>query len=84
MAYLEMRSAVEGRTIEASSFGDTIVVRPGASKATVLEEFLHTTQSKLGLIVKGRFYNPAEGDLMNWMERHRDLLGLKPQMVTPQ
>jgi hypothetical protein len=74
LRYLDARGA-EGLALDSK----TMILRPGASKATALEEFLHTTQFRLGSIEKGvGGYDPAEASLMNFMRRHAKLLGLQP------
>jgi RHS repeat-associated protein len=54
---------------------DHILLRPNPSKAAVLEEFLHGTQWKLGIIQKyGTGY--AESHVKDFMIRHQKILGL--------
>lgn len=53
-----------------------IILRPDASKATVLEEFLHGTQSKLGIIERLGVAG-AEKHVVDFMQRHAKLLGLE-------
>ena len=71
--YLDMMKA------EANAGGPGqmhIILRPDATKATVLEEFLHGTQSKLGII--DRLGVPgAEEHVVDFMQRHAKLLGLE-------
>jgi hypothetical protein len=44
-----------------------------------MEEFLHGTQSRLGMLEKGAGgYDPGEKALMYFMQRHAKLLGLQP------
>jgi hypothetical protein len=56
----------------------SIILRAGSSKAAILEEFLHGTQNRLGIIdrmgVEG-----AERHVVDFMGRHGKLLGLEPQ-----
>jgi len=67
---------------EASVFpGDgvphLIIIKPGASKVSVLEEFLHGTQKSLGILDNAaipRHY--AEVHVKDFMLRHRRMLGL--------
>ncbi len=56
-----------------------ILLRPGASKAGVLEEFLHGTQDKLGLLSRGEAY--AEWHVEDFMVRHAHLLQLGEEDV---
>lgn len=54
---------------------DHILLRPNPSKAAVLEEFLHGTQQRLGIIDElGRA--GAETHVKDFMIRHQRLLGL--------
>ena len=74
MNYLDHMGAEAAAGGEA---GDNmhILVRPNASKATLLEEFLHGTQNKLGLMK--RYSGPElEEMLKNFMQRHARMLGL--------
>jgi RHS repeat-associated protein len=56
----------------------SIILRANSSKAAILEEFLHGTQNRLGIIdrlgVEG-----AERHVVDFMGRHSKLLGLEPQ-----
>jgi len=46
------------------------------NKATLLEEFLHGTQNKLGMMM--RYSGPeVERALQNFMQRHASMLGLR-------
>ena len=54
---------------------DHILVRRNPSKAALLEEFLHGTQRRLGLI-DDMNPGPAEYHVKDFMIRHRRLLGL--------
>ncbi len=63
---------------EANVGGETmshILLRPNPGKAAVLEEFLHGTQYRLG-IVDRLGVNGAETHVKDFMIRHRRLLGL--------
>ena len=76
--YLNLRNA------EAAAFGvDDILLRPSPSKAALLEEFLHGTQQKLGIIdrlgTKG--LGSAETHVKDFMIRHQRLLGLGSEDV---
>ena len=52
-----------------------IIVRPNVFKIEILEEFLHGTQQKLGIIEKlGNF--GSEIHVKNFMIRHKKMLGL--------
>jgi hypothetical protein len=71
--YLNMRNA------EAASFGtQDILLRPNPSKAAVLEEFLHGTQQRLGIVDKlgSHGLGSAETHVKDFMIRHQWLLGL--------
>ncbi|MDR1282581.1 MAG: hypothetical protein LBK99_17425 [Opitutaceae bacterium] len=61
---------------EAAMFDGTnlILHRPNPSKAAMLEEFLHGTQSKLGLTSRPGFN--AEAHVKSFMIRHQKMLGL--------
>jgi RHS repeat-associated protein len=71
---------------EASAGGvnnSSIVLRPNPSKAAVLEEFLHGTQAKLGIIDRlGRTgLGSAETHVKDFMIRHHRMLGLGSEDV---
>ena len=70
---------LEFRNAEAAAFGEQdIILRLNPSKAAVLEEFLHGTQQRLGLIDRiGR--SAAERHVKDFMIRHRKLLGISPE-----
>ena len=72
---------LEYRGAEAAAFGETdILLRANPSKAAVLEEFLHGTQQRLGIIDRvGR--TGAESHVKSFMIRHRRLLGLGSEDV---
>jgi len=75
---------LESNGLEGSAGGENnshIILRPGASRATAMEEFLHGTQSRLGVVMQRGVggYNPAEDALMDFMQRHAKLLGLQPR-----
>ena len=69
------------RGAEAAAFGEEdILVRPDPSKAALLEEFLHGTQQRLGIIDDiGRA--GAETHVKDFMIRHQDMLGLSAEDV---
>jgi hypothetical protein len=69
------------RRAEAASLGaEDIILRRNPGKAAVLEEFLHGTQQRLGIIDKlGR--DGAERHVKDFMIRHRNLLGLGDEDV---
>ncbi|MCL2717112.1 MAG: hypothetical protein FWD68_21870 [Alphaproteobacteria bacterium] len=76
--FLNMRGA------EAANFGvEDIVLRPNPSKAAVLEEFLHTTQHKLGIIDRlGTCgLGSAETHVKDFMIRHQSMLRLDAEDV---
>jgi hypothetical protein len=60
-----------------------ILLRPNPSKAAVLEEFLHGTQSRIGIIDKlgTRGLGSAETHVKDFMIRHQRLLGLGAEDV---
>jgi len=77
LRYLNYKNA-EAAAFPAS--GD-IIVRPNPSKAALLEEFLHGTQSRLGIIDRlGR--GASETHVKEFMIRHKNMLGLSPEDVT--
>ena len=76
--FLNMRGA------EAAAFGaDDILLRPNPSKAAVLEEFLHGTQQKLGIVDRlgTRGMGSAETHVKDFMIRHQRMLGLGAEDV---
>jgi RHS repeat-associated protein len=80
MRYLEHIGA------EANVGGETmthILLRPNPSKAAVLEEFLHGTQSELGIIDRlgSSGMGSAETHVKDFMIRHSQMLGLSPEDV---
>jgi hypothetical protein len=65
-----------GAEANAGGVGTThILLRQGASKVAALEEFLHGTQDRLGIIAR---VGVAEAELLmkNFLRRHKRLLGL--------
>lgn len=73
LAYLEAMGA------EANVGGPAlthILLREGPSKAAVLEEFLHGTQFRLG-IVERLGVEGAESQMAGFLARHARLLGLE-------
>jgi RHS repeat-associated protein len=78
LKFLEMRNA------EGASFGpEDIILRPNPSKAAVLEEFLHGTQQKLGIIERlgTTGLGSAETHVKDFMIRHSKMLGLGAEDV---
>ncbi len=78
LKFLDMRNA------EAASFGtEDIILRPNPSKAAVLEEFLHGTQTKLGITDRlgTTGLGSAETHVKNFMIRHQKMLGLGAEDV---
>jgi hypothetical protein len=74
LRYLNYRNA------EAAAFGNDIILRLSPSKAGVLEEFLHGTQTRLGIIDRlGRA--GAESHVKDFMIRHQRMLGLGAEDV---
>ena len=69
------------RDAEAAAFGEEdILVRPDPSKAALLEEFLHGTQQRLGIIDDiGRA--ASETHVKDFMIRHKDMLDLSAEDV---
>ena len=65
---------------EASVLDMTIIVR---SNPSILEEFLHGTQEKLGIAEKlGRYgLGSAETHVKDFMIRHKKMLGLSDEDV---
>jgi hypothetical protein len=65
---------------EASAGGEgrlSIILRENPSQAAAMEEFLHGTQTRLGIVERlGR--EGAEEHLADFMARHSRLLGLGP------
>ena len=59
---------------------DHILLRPNPSKAAVLEEFLHGTQQRVGIIAK-RGISGAEWHVKDFMIRHARMLGLGAEDV---
>lgn len=64
---------------------DNISHGPRPSRVGIIEEFLHGTQRRLG-IIKGHLYTPFdrarfECHVKNFMIRHREMLGLTDQEV---
>jgi hypothetical protein len=53
-----------------------ILIRPDAPRVALLEEFLHGTQAKLGIIEKYELRQMAEVHVKDFMLRHQKLLGL--------
>jgi RHS repeat-associated protein len=76
LRYLNYRNA-EAAAFPAS--GD-IILRTNPSKAAVLEEFLHGTQSKLGIIDR-LGTGGAETHVKDFMIRHQKMLGLSAEDV---
>ena len=73
---------LDSQGAEAAMFDGTnlILHRPDPSKAAMLEEFLHGTQSRLGLTTRSGFN--AESHVKDFMIRHHNLLGLSPEDVS--
>lgn len=75
LRYLDYRRA------EAASLGaDDIILRRNPSKAAVLEEFLHGTQQRAGIIDRlGR--QGAESHVKDFIIRHQRLLGISDEDI---
>ena len=58
----------------------SIILRENPSKAAILEEFLHGTQYKLGIIDDLGRYN-AEAHVKDFMIRHQKMLGLSDKDI---
>ena len=69
------------RNAEAAAFGaEDILLRTNPSKAAILEEFLHGTQQKLGIVDDiGRA--ASESHVKDFMIRHQRMLGLNTEDV---
>lgn len=71
---------------EASVSGinnSSILLRQNPSKAAALEEFLHGTQARLGIVDRlgTSGFGSAESHVKDFMIRHKSLLGLGEQDV---
>jgi hypothetical protein len=67
------------RGAEAASLGpDDVILRRNPSKAAVLEEFLHGTQHRLGVVDRlgTSGYGSAETHVKDFMIRRQRMLGL--------
>lgn len=73
---------LDSQGAEAAMFDgtDLILHRPNPSKAAILEEFLHGTQSRLGLTNQPDFN--AESHVKDFMIRHQKALGLGAEDVS--
>ena len=72
------------RGAEAAAFGDELILlRPKPSKAAVLEEFLHGTQQRLGVVDRlgTTGLGSAETHVKDFMIRHQRMLGLGAEDV---
>ncbi|QJD70182.1 hypothetical protein HG421_19980 [Xanthomonas campestris pv. badrii] len=60
-----------------------ILLRNDPSKAAVLEEFLHGTQSRLGIVDRlgPQGFGSAETHVKDFMIRHQSMLGLSSEDV---
>jgi hypothetical protein len=77
--FLDLRGA------EAAAFGaEDIILRPNPSKAAVLEEFLHGTQQKLGVVDRlgTSGMGSAETHVKDFMIRHQNMLGIGQEDAT--
>jgi YD repeat-containing protein len=78
LRYLNYRQA------EAAALGkEDIILRLNPSKAAVLEEFLHGTQNKLGIVDRlgTSGFGSAETHVKDFMIRHQKMLGLSPEDI---
>ena len=73
---------LDSQGAEAAMFDgtDLILHRPNPSRAAMLEEFLHGTQSRLGLTGRAGFN--AESHVKDFMIRHQNMLGLGAEDVS--
>lgn len=72
------------RGAEAAVFGlEDILLRPNPSKAAVLEEFLHGTQHRLGVVDRlgTNGFGSAETHVKDFMIRHQNMLGLSSEDI---
>lgn len=60
-----------------------ILLRPNPSKAALLEEFLHGTQGRIGVIDRlgNSGFGSAETHVKDFMIRHQSMLGLSAEDV---
>lgn len=61
----------------------SILLRENPSKAALLEEFLHGTQARLGIVdrLSDSGLGSAETHVEDFMMRHRQMLGLSDEDV---
>lgn len=61
----------------------SILLRENPSKAALLEEFLHGTQARLGIVDRlgNSGLGSAETHVKDFMMRHRQMLGLSDEDV---
>jgi hypothetical protein len=71
--YFRAEASVGGETMEH------ILLRPNPSRAAVLEEFLHGTQFRAGMITDDLSRQAAEVQVKDFMVRHQRLLGLSDE-----
>jgi RHS repeat-associated protein len=72
------------RGAEGAAFGDKLIMlRPDPSKAAALEEFLHGTQQRLGIVDRlgTSGLGSAESHVKDFMIRHSRMLGLSAEDV---
>ncbi|MDR2091719.1 MAG: hypothetical protein LBP58_00120, partial [Azoarcus sp.] len=77
--FLDLRGA------EAAAFGtEDIILRHNPSKAAVLEEFLHGSQQKLGIVDRlgTSGAGSAETHVKDFMIRHQNILGISQEDAT--
>jgi hypothetical protein len=79
MLYL---NAIEANGSAGGVNSNHILLKPNPAKITVLEEFLHGTQCKLGLLGNGMNAVLAEIHVKDFMLRHRNMLRLTNNDVT--
>ena len=60
---------------------DGILIRPGAKKIEIMEEFLHGTQANIGMDTSTGNIRNLEIHVKDFMIRHKDLLGLSDKDI---
>lgn len=75
---------IKAEGVAQGEFNTDILLMPNSSKITVLEEFLHGTQNRLGIIskeVSPLNINTAEWHAKDFMIRHQKMLGIGAEDV---
>ena len=60
---------------------DGILIRPGAKKIEIMEEFLHGTQANIGMDTSTGNIRNLEIHVKDFMIRHKDMLGLSDKDI---